>query len=774
MPPIDDAVVTRQCGLSSVARHRGIVTCFRNFVAQANRLRFCALLLVAYYYTVCAANGHPPVPVLTDAVVDSFFRLLYNDVLTADDHMRAAALQFRTVVLGAQNFPLPALTGAMYRVSQSFRVNIKTAIGNMANDTGTLMKNYLIATYGFKYREAKLLAARLGSSQEEILCSARKEYRRVLQKSLDEVTQQMEREGDTAARRERRRVLIQKLRTVDDSDFDDAELLAAFDRKYPYPDEDADDDFAEGLRDVWQTEFGRLPTARDDFFALSENRNRMVLACDAAHRAGVKCSTFAHGPVAGFACDFVPVDKKCLELFLNEAQTGSHGASAALCAWLRNNPRTDGWGLFQAFEARKLRGIHTAKHVIDGQFLTDGVRVVFPLRSHEGAARKAERSAKSAMARSTEGKANLVHAHMATEDAYMYESACAYFDEEKSDKDEKAVCKGFRDALYHRAQAVANLAKKKEAAEARKRELESKTQDEREAERFAKRQRREAGKFAHITLEDGITHVTGVDVGHCNPVFAARMRVGITEEEERPETYHVSLGQWYTDTGQKHRTKRLNIKVNKARRAGRLPQLASVKTSDMGELRAAMRQRLQHYDANWSVYGSVTMRKLAFDVYVKKQKTLRTIAKCLLPDEHTVLAWGDGDFAHTRRGLPTAVGGTIERFIKTHYPGRLRITPEFRTSCLCAACHHYNKNLVHGFVKRRNGQFARTGGTPAGRLIPRKIHGVLQCKHCHARWNRDVNGAVNIGMLYLSIARTGEVPLRFKRGYVIPEADDAE
>ena len=33
-----DSVVTRQCGLSSVAAHRGLVTAFRNFVDQANRI----------------------------------------------------------------------------------------------------------------------------------------------------------------------------------------------------------------------------------------------------------------------------------------------------------------------------------------------------------------------------------------------------------------------------------------------------------------------------------------------------------------------------------------------------------------------------------------------------------------------------------------------------------------------------------------------------------------------------------------------------------------
>ena len=74
----------------------------------------------------------------------------------------------------------------------------------------------------------------------------------------------------------------------------------------------------------------------------------------------------------------------------------------------------------------------------------------------------------------------------------------------------------------------------------------------------------------------------------------------------------------------------------------------------------------------------------------------------------------------------------------------------------------------HGFVLRRNGQLYLTGGTPAGQPIRRRIHGLLQCPNCHTRWNRDLNGAINIAHVYFHIAsNNGALPLRFRRGFNI-------
>ena len=198
----------------------------------------------------------------------------------------------------------------------------------------------------------------------------------------------------------------------------------------------------------------------------------------------------------------------------------------------------------------------------------------------------------------------------------------------------------------------------------------------------------------------------------------------------------------------------------------KLPQLASLAV--VGEdLWTALAERSRHGSRYYAVYGSIEMRRAAFDCYMKKQKTLTAVARDLLPDKKTVLAWGDGDFAHTRRGLATAVCGTVAKYLQQRHPSSLRITPEHRTSMLCSCCHNSMKHVVQGYVKRRNGQPHRVGCSPDGSLIRREIHDLYQCSTelCYTRWNRDKNAAINIREVFLSICRTRLPPLRFRRGF---------
>ena len=132
------------------------------------------------------------------------------------------------------------------------------------------------------------------------------------------------------------------------------------------------------------------------------------------------------------------------------------------------------------------------------------------------------------------------------------------------------------------------------------------------------------------------------------------------------------------------------------------------------------------------------------------------------PEAHCTL-----HIAHTRRGLSTGVGKTIERFIKTKYPRNVVITPEYRSSCICFNCGLYVQNCYHGYVKRKNGQLHRTNQNPKGAIIAKKIHGLLQCtsKACHTRWNRDVNGALNIRKIFINICQTRFPPLHYQRSF---------
>lgn len=138
---------------------------------------------------------------------------------------------------------------------------------------------------------------------------------------------------------------------------------------------------------------------------------------------------------------------------------------------------------------------------------------------------------------------------------------------------------------------------------------------EREAKTAAKKKKRE-DPHEHIQPLPDDWFVTGVDIGHCNPVYAARKRVGASDEE-RPEFFKVTLGEWYTKTGQRARAHVLQKKVKRAK----LPQLPTLACSG-GAHMDALAFRARHYNTLYAVYGSVAIRRAAFDCYMKKQKML--------------------------------------------------------------------------------------------------------------------------------------------------------
>ena len=807
-------LVTRQCGVSSVARHRHLVPAFRTFADEANRMRHCALQFLTFYLTWCANSGTPPVPLTQESTLDKFFALLYRDVPNAPDCLRTAGHHYRTTV--SHGFALPPRTGAMKRVAQSFRANISTAVQNLGTQTQGVLPSYLAAHYGLDWHDAKLLAARLGASREDVLEAARAQRRWRLDRALDAVV--LELEGNPpplAARRAQLKGteagLRRSLKELENEVFPEPqdpnpaaaaaasaahaaavnaalaigaplpvgptraqlELQAAFDTKYPFSVTAAANEAVHAeLLQIWWHEFNRLPATRKDSAALLANRTRMVLACEAAHKRGAPCKLFALGPLPDFACDFVPVDTETLRLFMRECRTGSWGATALLQAYLNANMHgDDDWQLDDAFDATKLRKLHTSKHVISGQFHTDGVRVIFPMRTPTAAAGHVAKGAASGAARSEDGMRQCVADNLPPADLVAYDAQRAAFNQASqkttAGKAARKIAKAASTAIWKRARAAAEVRKKEAEKQSKKRKRDDAAAADATAQGVAKRAKSvkaradPKAKTAHITTA-GFTHVTGVDTGNANPVYAARYPVNAPPPARPVELYHVTLGEWRTETGQRRRSRELN----KAVKAAKLPQLGTLHTADIEWLATAMAERLASYDRFYGVYGSVKQRKLAFDGYMKKQKALVKVAKRLIPDKTTVLAWGDGKFPHNMRGHAPGVGKTIERFLKVHYATHMRVTPEHNTSCLCANCHKPNKTMVHGIALRRNGQPARVGRVATGALIPRTIHGLLQCTNCHTRWNRDVNGAINIAHVFFSIAAhpLGRAPLPFRRG----------
>ena len=332
---MEPKLVIRQLGLSSTACHTGFTRCTRNIVDKANRLRFCCLDLVALYYTEAGNDASHGVAELDASFVDSCFRLLIEDEASLDPLLRAAAKQYRTF-LSDEGVNLER-DGCLTRICQSFRSNIITAISNGVNYTDSVLTAYLCDKYEVQPSTAKLLTARLGACKAQVVEEARSIYSKKLKADEHRL---LEREGATA---DELHALLAAQANASTTQFDDERLRQAFDSARKLP---------EGTQwqARWQAEFDLLPDTAD-FTELFRNRFRMV-------RLAEKSTV---SPMAGFATDFVPLDRKTLHLALKEMEQGKHGASADFRAFLRDHPRTDGWGLTVAFNQKKLKRLHTLK-----------------------------------------------------------------------------------------------------------------------------------------------------------------------------------------------------------------------------------------------------------------------------------------------------------------------------------------------------------------------------------------------------------------------------
>ena len=754
---MEPALVTRQLGLSSAARHLGFAPVVRTVVDEANKLRYHAFgLITAYYSRVASDLGGSPVMPLSVDFVDTVFQLLTADVICPDPRLTESGTRYRTMLADASVDVVRC--GSLARIGQSFRANILTSLSNYYNQPYALQRSYLRSKYELGNSDAKALAARLDCSRAEVEATARalavKQSYRAEHIALEELIKE-----ESPASILKYEKALQNRADVLSMSADEPTLWTAFNSKFPLPK-------YEGAQEHWEAEMQLLPetNAFSDLFA---NYARMVSACV----GNEKCRQFAICPSAGFAADFVPMDKATLKAVLVEARVGLHGASTGLQRFVGANlTKEDDWGLYVLFKRNKLKKLFTTKHGIDGQILTDGVRVIFPLRTPEASKRKAAAGAASGRARSTDGKMDLVSQHLLEEDAVLFAAGSAIPAAKRKRPEFEGLENNLADLLIQaktvkaKADADKKTASKAAAIAEKKRARDAMTadglKDERNAKVATKKSKRE-DPYSHIQSLPADWYVTGVDVGHCFPVYAARKRVG-APEDERCNFFKVSLGQWYTTTGQRSRARLQQQKLKRAK-LRQLPSRAVVGNA----IWDVLEDRARSYASNYAVYGSIALRRAAFDCYMKKQKALMAVHRKLLPDQKTVLAWGDGNFAHTRRGLATAVHGTIEKYIKQRSGGSMRMTPEHRTSQNCSCCHSKMEHVVHGVVLRRNGMPFTRDRLPGGSVIRREIHGLYQCTKvgCYTRWDRDKNAAINIRNIFLSICKTRMPPLHFQRSF---------
>jgi hypothetical protein len=143
-----------------------------------------------------------------------------------------------------------------------------------------------------------------------------------------------------------------------------------------------------------------------------------------------------------------------------------------------------------------------------------------------------------------------------------------------------------------------------------------------------------------------------------------------------------------------------------------------------------------------------------------KQKKIDEIGRKLFPNDASVVAWGDAQFNQVHRGLPAGTSSAIYKRLKKRYAERLRLCPEFRTSCVCCLC---NERMLNPSMRNDT----RTDGA----VRVRRATGLYQCVNhtCHKLWNRDRNAALNIWRVYNDLCHGGELPDVFRRNSILPE-----
>ena len=143
---------------------------------------------------------------------------------------------------------------------------------------------------------------------------------------------------------------------------------------------------------------------------------------------------------------------------------------------------------------------------------------------------------------------------------------------------------------------------------------------------------------------------------------------------------------------------------------------------------------------------SSKIKRLRFDCYIRKQKTIMNFCKEVVADKDkskTIICYGNANFRHNMRGRETCPKKTqfVKMFKRMGY--QVYMTSEFNTSQICSCCQEFQR--LKGCKTARNSYKIRKCQTITCRMI----------------WNRDVNAAINITNVGRSMILTGSKPVNF-------------
>lgn len=180
------------------------------------------------------------------------------------------------------------------------------------------------------------------------------------------------------------------------------------------------------------------------------------------------------------------------------------------------------------------------------------------------------------------------------------------------------------------------------------------------------------------------------------------------------------------------------------------------------DLLETLKIRARHFPTWYKVYGSLPHRQMKLESHRRTQIQLHLALRDLVPKDGLCVI---GDW--TGRGPRGNFGSwlKIRRYLLKHRPGQVALHDEFRTSKLCCRCHHILQPAMFHEVRRKqtNGCPGRFLHNPDGTRRVTGSYGVKHCYKCNIRFNRDINGAINIYMGYKTRVLTGFVPAPFRR-----------
>ena len=252
------------------------------------------------------------------------------------------------------------------------------------------------------------------------------------------------------------------------------------------------------------------------------------------------------------------------------------------------------------------------------------------------------------------------------------------------------------------------------------------------------------------------------------------------------ETSRVSSDMYYHLIGNAERKRRLlhrkycspNIQRNEDAMS-----IHNLKSSKLRLIYLALSVSLKCWLTQFTFYGSRNAARARFSYDIKKMKTRDDIIGLIAPNRSSVVVLGDAAFPSSLRGNKSTPMGAITKLMCSKR--RVIKVNEFRTTKRCSHCQRTDippavkdrgsdlTGLHLAYMatldeqkelrkKDKSGVYRRDadGNFIYGRRST--IHGLMQCRNCNRMWNRDVNAAINIGMVFESLWRHGIRPLHLQ------------